>query len=1068
MGTAIRSSGMIREASRLAAAGELGNSDVIRLLQIPHSKEDVQEVLHTFEQQLSREAKSKLTLDAFVPPPSDVDNERYEPLFDKYIITGKTYTTASGAVVLNELQYYNGQMVHLYGECSNVPLVNAALAGSGYRPITLKYADGRLAVVAQLWSSKFTDTSIRPYAAMFIVVPAVADNALESQASLRAASNGASSVLVMLDGSFDPATAVYENNARIYMFRLLDTTQIAIDVGRERMGTDKRPGIIDITYDGRRLRLSIKDQHRRGVVQGDLELTKDPSAYGSVVAQAAETAGMTLQALPRGTECVYAAVARIGQGRIVCWQWRTDVAPRLQPVMPGTVLFDQSSEEGRTLLAWGFTPKVLSFVPKVRGVVTGLVDQTTPHARGSSAPYLGTANAGLRQRSRVLGDAVSAQSRWAWGTTFLGSLRAVLRAEVVGAMSDGLRINWHVTEGTFVGPGFDAVVLPGAADWMHIRQDGIAIVNVQACFETREHVRVYGSYGGVFDLGRDGYARALRGEYDRLPPVVVTPTYATAAPRFEWLNRAQCIGVGRVDMTALRVEFDVYVVRVGERAQEASSDVAESAIRELITTAIERLRAVIPVNFDPDYIEKVVIPFFLTGVYEGERPALPMIDVNFSKENALPYDLFGLLYRDWKPNPEEGVMLLVQGLEKRGNNNFRKRIYFSAVTPDLYNPMYRAKVTVFFDKLLDQRFANRPFMRHYLDHYFDLYWDLHLGISSDDIPFEVRQIGESFNTVLAYRNPLLPVTHDNYMKVRELQDFLKSWIGERISDIQSGKTKSPEKTIAWHWLKNAGDGSHFSKKDVVFECFHNFVALSQWGNMIFGIISRLVEDGGDQAVRASFQKTMSGNFDTAGAAPFSPLELFVMELFRVISPNGGSLSTIHDARSSAQGAPTPQTFGVHSYIYTPHTSTSLNPVHWKDPNTFDPQRYLRVPTSAQINDDKCQQIGLTRCPFNITNFEVKDGRKARITNSGFGTLFVVADGRSYPVCDYAGFAPFGFGYRRCPGEKLTYLVFGDFLRKVWRDKIVFRKLDLSNPGQVPVGPDAVIQDDVGFDRFALR
>ncbi len=64
---------MMREASRLAAAGELGNSDAIRLLQIPHRTEDVQEVLHAFEQQLSREAKSKLTLDAFVPPPSDVD-----------------------------------------------------------------------------------------------------------------------------------------------------------------------------------------------------------------------------------------------------------------------------------------------------------------------------------------------------------------------------------------------------------------------------------------------------------------------------------------------------------------------------------------------------------------------------------------------------------------------------------------------------------------------------------------------------------------------------------------------------------------------------------------------------------------------------------------------------------------------------------------------------------------------------------------------------------------------------------------------------------------------------------
>ena len=107
---------------------------------------------------------------------------------------------------------------------------------------------------------------------------------------------------------------------------------------------------------------------------------------------------------------------------------------------------------------------------------------------------------------------------------------------------------------------------------MRIRRDGVAIVNVQACFETREHVRVYGSYGGIFDLGPDGYARALRDEYDRLPPVVVTPTYATADPRLEWLNRAQCIGVGRVDMTAFRVEFDVYVVRVGERAHQASND----------------------------------------------------------------------------------------------------------------------------------------------------------------------------------------------------------------------------------------------------------------------------------------------------------------------------------------------------------------------------------------------------------------------------------------------------------------------------------------------------------------
>ncbi len=570
MDTTVPNSAMMREATRLAASGELGNSDAIRLLQIPHSTKDVQELLHTFEQQLSREAKSKLTLDALVPLPPDVDNQRYEPLFDKYIITGETYKTAGDAVVPNELQYYNGQMLHLYGECTNIPLLNAALAGSGYRPMTVKDADGRLAAIAQVWSNKFTDTSIRPYAAMFIVVAAVPESAPESQAFISADSNGASSALVMLDGSFAPATVVYENRARMYMFRLLDTTQVAIDVGRERMGTDKRPGSVDMAINGLRLRLSIKDQGGRGVVQADLELSKDPVAYWSAVAQAADTAGIALPALPRGTECAYPAIARIGQGPIVCWQWRSDVAPRLQPVMPGTVRIDPNSEEGRTLLAWGFTPKVLGYFPKVRGVVTGLADQTFRDARASSEGR-GRVNADLRPRSWASGGAVSGQSRWAWETRFLGSLRADLRKELVGAMPDGLRINWHVKEGTFAGPGLDAVILPGAADWMHIRKDGIAIVRVRACFETRDHVRVYGTYGGIFDLGPDGYARALRDNYDRLPPVVVTPTYETADPRLEWLNRAQCIGVGRVDMTAFRVEFDVYVVRVGERSHQASN-----------------------------------------------------------------------------------------------------------------------------------------------------------------------------------------------------------------------------------------------------------------------------------------------------------------------------------------------------------------------------------------------------------------------------------------------------------------------------------------------------------------
>jgi len=121
--------------------------------------------------------------------------------------------------------------------------------------------------------------------------------------------------------------------------------------------------------------------------------------------------------------------------------------------------------------------------------------------------------------------------------------------------------------------------------------------------------------------------------------------------------------------------------------------------------------------------------------------------------------------------------------------------------------------------------------------------------------------------------------------------------------------------------------------------------------------------------------------------------------------------------------------------------------------------YKSVPTSDQIDEAKCKQMGFARCPFDITSFHFADGRKASLTNSGFGAVFGVALTASPCLSS-------GFGYRQCPGEQLTTQVFEDFLRKVWKDKIEFVRLNLPSPGQVPIGPSAVIEDDIGFTRSA--
>ena len=66
--------------------------------------------------------------------------------------------------------------------------------------------------------------------------------------------------------------------------------------------------------------------------------------------------------------------------------------------------------------------------------------------------------------------------------------------------------------------------------------------------------------------------------------------------------------------------------------QQASADVPPSSVPDHIQAAFQRFRETIPANFDHEYVEKAIKPFFLTSFYEGERPMLPVIDVTFSKE----------------------------------------------------------------------------------------------------------------------------------------------------------------------------------------------------------------------------------------------------------------------------------------------------------------------------------------------------------------------------------------------------------------------------------------------------
>src|SRR6185503_56769 len=146
---------------------------------------------------------------------------------------------------------------------------------------------------------------------------------------------------------------------------------------------------------------------------------------------------------------------------------------------------------------------------------------------------------------------------------------------------------------------------------------------------------------------------------------------------------------------------------------------------------------------------------------------------------------------------------------------------------------------------------------------------------------------------------------------------------------------------------------------------------------------------GDAQTKDWFTKTMAGNFDGPDGSAFTPLERFVMELFRTISPNAGSISAMTETR--------PPAFERFGFIVSPHTSTSHDPVQWSNPDDFDPSRYQHAPTSQDIDEARIPNIGLAKFPFDPASFEVKDGLKAAMHTCVFGTVFAGADVRPLTV-----------------------------------------------------------------------
>jgi hypothetical protein len=146
-------------------------------------------------------------------------------------------------------------------------------------------------------------------------------------------------------------------------------------------------------------------------------------------------------------------------------------------------------------------------------------------------------------------------------TEFLFHAKIELRApQLVGETPQGNRMIFIVERGTVEGPKLKGEVLPGGGDWFLVRPDGAGELDVRGTMRTDDEQLIYITYRGILHAAPEVMARI----FNRQPVASheyyfrTAPTFQTASPKYDWLNRVQAVGIGEVRPGG--VAYDVYAI----------------------------------------------------------------------------------------------------------------------------------------------------------------------------------------------------------------------------------------------------------------------------------------------------------------------------------------------------------------------------------------------------------------------------------------------------------------------------------------------------------------------------
>lgn len=130
----------------------------------------------------------------------------------------------------------------------------------------------------------------------------------------------------------------------------------------------------------------------------------------------------------------------------------------------------------------------------------------------------------------------------------------------MGDVGHGKRRLIAITGGTLQGPGIAGAVLPGGADSMLVRPDGLVEIDVRSAVRMDDGANVYVENRGMRVAPRDEVERVKRGETIGADEIYfrMVLRFETASEKYRWLM--QSIFVGQVVRRPGGLTIDVHRV----------------------------------------------------------------------------------------------------------------------------------------------------------------------------------------------------------------------------------------------------------------------------------------------------------------------------------------------------------------------------------------------------------------------------------------------------------------------------------------------------------------------------